>query len=264
MTWSSLLRHLGRLRKHVAWILVAELVLGLVRTLAPESVLRGANEVGGNFFQTFGGMYGIILAFVFYVVWQQHLDTQVAIEKEAVAVSELHRLLRALTSWAGRAEALERLARYARGVPLAHEPMKTGQARPEPVDEHALLNESLERFLAWRPEAGADERLFEPALELFHEVNEAREHRVTVAQMRLPEGLRAFVVLGGVCCVLVLDTMWIDSWVTHALYMAGMTWVVVAAISIVQDLDDPYTGDFIVDWSRFRAVADRMAKREEP
>lgn len=260
MTLSSLRQHLGRLQKHIGWIALAIAVHRFVRHLLPGEVLRGATEAGGSFLQTFGGMYGIIVAFVFFVVWQQHLDTQVAIEKEAVALSELHRLLRTTSTWQGLAQAHARLVRYAHGVPLANGPTPIAN----PVDDHALLIETLEEYLAWQPGTPAEERLYGETLGLFHELNEAREHRITVARQRLPEGLRAFVVIGGVITVLALDFLWVDSAFVHGLFVAAMTWVVVAAISIVHDLDNPYTGDFIVDWSRFRAAAQRMEAKAEP
>ena len=61
-------RHARRFRKHAAFLSAAVLGQVLVRVLVPEEVLRSANEVGGSFLQTFGGMYGVILAFAMYVV----------------------------------------------------------------------------------------------------------------------------------------------------------------------------------------------------
>ena len=59
----------------------------------------------------------------------------------------------------------------------------------------------------------------------------------------------------------VLGFVWVlfvESWEVQALFTAGMTWVVVAAVSIVLDLDDPFSGDFNVNWARFRQTAEQM------
>ena len=71
---------------------------------------------------------------------------------------------------------------------------------------------------------------------------------------------RAPNLLGGLFTVGTLWLVSIDSFAMHAVFTGLLTWVVVAAATIVFDLDDPYTGDFIVDWTRFRALADRMKR----
>jgi hypothetical protein len=127
------------------------------------------------------------------------------------------------------------------------------------VDDGALLGAAFSAFLAYRPSTPEEERFWPMALDLFHELNEAREHRITAARLRMGEGLRGFVVIGGFFTVMTLWLMEMDSFVMHATLTALLTWVVVASASIVFDLDDPYTGDFIVNWRRFREAADRMS-----
>jgi hypothetical protein len=242
-----LTRHLRRLRRHGFFIALALLGLWATQRLLPLQMLKATNEVGGNFLQTFGGMYGIVVAFAIYVVWQQHNDTQVAIEREAVSLGELHRMLAHFTSWPDREPTRIRLREYALAVPSNNSvPRKVPK-----VDEGALFTTCLESFLAWKPSTADEERLWSVALDLFHEVNEAREHRVTISRLRMGEGMRGFLAIGGLFSVATLWLMSMDSFVMQAVLTALLTWVVVAATSIVFDLDDPYTGDFIVDWKRF-------------
>lgn len=246
-------RHGRRLVKHVWWMGLAVSGLITTRALVPEAVLRSASDVGGNFLQTFGGIYGVIVAFAIYVVWQQHNDTQVAVEREAVALSELFAVLGWFTTWLQRDVVRGRLRAYARVVPELN---GMTAARPED-DDKRLLDTSLADFLDHVP-APAEERFFSPALDLFHELNEAREHRITVSRLHLPEGLKWFVYLGGALAVATVWLLWVDSLAVHALFTAGMTWVIVAATSLILDLDDPFGGDFVVDWGRFTQTGARM------
>lgn len=250
-------RHLGRLLRHAGWISLAVLGMLAVHLLVPQEELRAAIPVAGTFLQTFGAMYGIIVAFAMFVVWQEHNETQMAIEREAVSLGELHRILASFTSWPERAAVAARLRQYALVVP------ELNGAKPclDRHDDGALLETGLAAFLAHAPAEPQEERLYTSALDLFHELNEAREHRLTVSRLRLPEGLRWFVFLGAGLCV---GTMWllaVESLVLHALLTSGMTWVTVAAASIVLDLDDPYSGDFVVDWGRFLETARQMDAR---
>ncbi len=252
-------RHLHRLRKHLGWIAVALGGQALCRLAIPEAVLHGATELGGNFLQTFGGMYGIIVAFAMFVVWQQHNDTQVAIEREAVSLGELHRILSWFDAWPQREEMRGLLRRYATSVPDQYL-----AAPPAPAHESELLHKAITSFLGHAPKNPTEDRLYQQALDLFHEVNEAREHRITVAGLRLPEALRWFLYLGAAFCVITLWVLFVESWAIQALFTAGMTWVVVAAVSIVIDLDDPFSGDFNVNWARFRQTAAQMDQVECP
>src|SRR3954469_20648608 len=110
-------RHLARLRRHSAFIALALGGLWVTQHFLPPALCKATNEVGGNFLQTFGGMYGIVVAFAIFVVWQQHNDTQVAIEREAVSLGELHRMISFFGSWASRETVMVRLREYALAVP---------------------------------------------------------------------------------------------------------------------------------------------------
>ncbi len=250
----ALRRHFRRLVTHGAWLTVSLVLEWACRALIPLDALRATNDLGGSFLQTFGGMYGVIVAFAIYVTWGQHNETQMAIEREAVSLLELYRLLGWFPSWLEREIVRTRLVEYAEAVPRAHG--KLGSV--EKFDEHRVIDAALAKFLKHHPTSAAEERIFPRALELFHELNTAREHRVTVSGLHLPEGLRWFVYLGGAITVGSMFLVWVDSWAMQALLTAGMTWVVVAAASIVVDLDDPYTGDFVVNWNHFNETARLM------
>jgi hypothetical protein len=68
VTWLSLL----------PWVIGSSFaaVLGLraVRALVPPARLAPSNDVVGNYLQTLGGIYAVLLAFVVFVVWQQFND----------------------------------------------------------------------------------------------------------------------------------------------------------------------------------------------
>lgn len=253
----SALRHLRRVRKHGVWLAVSLGVLWSARHFIPEAALRSATDVGGNFLQTFGGMYGVIVAFAIYLVWQQHNDTQVAIEREATSLVELYRVLGWFPSWPERDRVRESLQLYAKGVPHSY----TGGPA---MEERSVLERDLGAFLSHTPANAGEERLYQTAVDRFHELNEARSHRVTAAKLRMGEGMRWFVFIGGGLTVAGLELVWVDSWPLHAAFVAGLTWVVVAAASIVIDLDDPTSGDFVVDWSHFAQASAAMEQAHCP
>lgn len=252
------LRHWRRLARHGLWMLAAVLVMLILRTYAPRDALVTMADVGGNVLQTFGGMYGVIVAFAIFVTWQQHNDTQVAIEHEVVSLVELYRALGWFDSWSERDAVRADLHTYALAVRANNDPSRAASGAR--VDEAALLEDALKRFLDHAPSSAREERLFDSALEQFHELNEARARRETVSRLRLPEAMVWFVVLGGALCVTTVAALWVPSLWAHAALTCAMTWVVVAATATVLDLDEPFGGDFVVDWERLELAARTMER----
>jgi Protein of unknown function (DUF4239) len=253
---SLLARHGKRLVRHGGWMTLAALALWAVRTLVPHEVLSTTGAVGGNVLQTFGGMYGVIVAFAIFITWQQHNETQIAIEREAVSLVEVYRAMGWFESWAERGAVRVALHRYALAVPANYGPRRA----KEIVDEAALLETAQGAFLRHAPSSPREERVYDHTLALFHELNEARAHRETIASLRLPDGMRWFVFLGGALCVLTVDLMWVPEFLAHLALTLSMTWVAVAAASTVVDLDDPFEGDFVVEWDRLEVAARAMER----
>ncbi len=252
--------NLLRIRRHGGWLVLAIAALWLVRRYVPVEPLRSATDVGGNFLQAFVGIYGLVLAFAIFVTWTQQNETQVAIEREANLVAELYRLLSWFDRWPQRDSARKLLRDYARNVPRAHAEDAAADALPE----RELLEQLFSSFLGQREPSAAEEHLWEKALDLAHDLSIAREERITRAGLRLPDGLKWFVVLGAAASVAILIVLHVEAFWVHALFVAVLTWAVVAAVTIVIDLDDPYTGDFVVDWTRFDQAIERVDGAAEP
>src|SRR5689334_13259314 len=72
--------------------------LWLARSLVSSEWFRANNEVAGNYLQTLGTIYAVLLAFVVFVVWQQHNEARDAVEREANELADLHRIVQVFAS----------------------------------------------------------------------------------------------------------------------------------------------------------------------
>src|SRR5215510_8542464 len=72
-------------------IVLALVGLFLVRALVPAGVLARSNDVIGNYLQTLGTIYAVLLAFVVFVVWNQYNETRELVVREANEVLDLFR-----------------------------------------------------------------------------------------------------------------------------------------------------------------------------
>jgi hypothetical protein len=74
-----------------------------------------SNDVAGNYLQTLGTIYAVLLAFVVIVVWQQFNDARSAVEREANEVLDIFRTASGFSEPA-RGELREQLQIYVSAV----------------------------------------------------------------------------------------------------------------------------------------------------
>src|SRR3954452_12657038 len=93
-------RLLPTLRSMVGWIGTAVVLslagLLLVRGLVPIDLLRQSNDSVGNYLQTLGTIYAVLLAFVVFVVWGQFNDARTHVDEEANELLDLFRTAKGL------------------------------------------------------------------------------------------------------------------------------------------------------------------------
>ncbi|MGA2502440.1 MAG: hypothetical protein ABSH20_32260 [Tepidisphaeraceae bacterium] len=181
-------------QRHSAWLipslaasmLAALLGLFLVRYVAPASWLHANNEVAGNYLQTLGTIYAVLLAFVVFVVWQQHNETRSAVEREANGLSDFYRTIRALPATRRVQERIQAYGRIVVGeeweeIARGRWSQKAGQA----------LEETWQALEAVEPCSRREEALYAEALARFNDLSDARSHRLACCGCR-----RAY----GCCC----------------------------------------------------------------
>ena len=147
--------------------------LFLVRCLAPASWLHANNEVAGNYLQTVGTIYALLLAFVVFVVWQQHNDTRSAVEREANELSDFYRIIRALP---GTQPVQDSIQKYAKVV-VDEEWRDMARGRWSREAERAL-EEIWHALQAIEPRTKREEALYAEALARFNDLSDARSHRL--------------------------------------------------------------------------------------
>jgi hypothetical protein len=236
-----------------ASMFAALLGLFLVRCLAPASWLHANNEVAGNYLQTLGTIYAVLLAFVVFVVWQQHNETRSAVEKEAGRLSDFYRTIRALPATQRVQERIQAYGRIVVGEEW--EAMARGRWSQK-------AGQALEEVA---PRGGREEALYAEALATFNDLSDARSHRLYCSLLRLPP---SFWVLLLTNAGLVVGSMWIfglESFSAHALMTVALAGSIAFILFLVADLDNPFLGSWRVRPDAFqRAVSPLQLTPAEP
>lgn len=240
------IRLLFSLLASVAISLVGLLV---VRKVASGDWLHANNEVAGNYLQTIGTIYAVLLAFVVFVVWQQHNEARCAVEGEANELSDLHRTVHALPN---SQKAVNCIAAYGGSV-IDEEWPAMGQGRANPKTESAL-KDIWREILAIAPKSNVEEALYTEALARFNDLSDARSHRLFCSLLRLPPSLWVLLMTNG---CLVVGSMWIfglTSFFAHALMTIALAGSIAFILFLIADLDNPFWGSWRIEPNAFQRV----------
>jgi hypothetical protein len=141
----------------------------MVRGLASARWMQANNEVAGNYLQTIGTIYAVLLAFVVFVVWQQHNDFRGAAAKEANDLEDLFRLLQAFPE-PGRGRLLQRVDAYRCAV-VDDEWAAMSMGRSSNPARQAL-EEIWQPLAEFAPQTGREEVLYDQVLMRFNELSD--------------------------------------------------------------------------------------------
>lgn len=234
---------------------------GLVaaRELVPQRVLEESNDVVGNYLQTLGSIYAVLLAFVVYVVWSQFNEVRVLVDREANEVLDLYRTVEALHG-PERCAVRDGLHRYVDEV-LGSEWRAMERCRLDRTEEVGhILDGTWEALHVFEPRSAREVALFDECLKRFNDLSDARADRLSSAVARIPFALH-LLLYGG--AVIVVGSMWffhVDSLWVHALITTAMAGAISHVLYVVHDLDDAFSGEWRVAPEPFERVQQYMRR----
>jgi hypothetical protein len=218
-------------------------VVGLVifRTAMPHTDLRAANGELGNYLQTIGGIYAVLLAFVVFVVWGQFNDGRGFVARESTALVDLHRTASGLPR-ATRTAIQTGLRAYVDAV-LADE-WRAMAKRDDPTIDRVghMLDDVWHAIHRCRPTSDCQHTVYGEVLRQFNELTDLRTSRLTSARSRIPTSMRVLLFTGA---ILVVGSMWlvmIPALWLHALVTAALAGAVSNVLYLIVDLDAAFDG----------------------
>lgn len=236
-------------------VLVSILGLALVRSVVPLKVLEANNDVAGNYLQTLGTVYAVLLAFVVFVVWSQFNEARNTVEQEANELADFLRVAEGFPQPV-RGRLSEKVQTYIQAIIAEEwEAMVHGRASERTA---GLLEELGRASLAVEPRSSREELLYTETLTRFNALSDARSHRLLSSRTRLPRTLRALLIVGSVVTVGSMYLFGLESFLSHALKTGAMAGSVAFVLLLIFDLDNPFWGDWQVTSEPLRHVLERV------
>jgi len=242
-----------------ATVLLALVGLFAVRRLVPAEVLREANDVTGNYLQTLGTIYAVLLAFVVFVVWQQFNDTREHVEREANELLDLVRVAKGLPDVV-HAPLIERARAYVETV-LGREWDAMARYDDAGLEEGAqLLDGMWDALVAYEPVSQCHSALHDVALARFNDLSDARSYRLTSSRLRIPLALRLLLYWGAAIVIGSMYLFAVPSFTLHACMTAALGGAISHVLYVINDLDDCFGGDFQIPRTSFERLRRYLAE----
>jgi hypothetical protein len=231
--------------------LVAVLGLYVVRVFVPPATLQPSNDAVGNYLQTLGGIYAVLLAFVVFVVWQQFNDARASVEREANEVIDLFRTVQGLPD-AIRSGVHTRLHEYICAVlDVEWQAMASKHGSDSSAQAAQLLDATWRELFCFEPQSERHKALHAQALSNFNELSNARTARLSASRLKIPAPLRYLLYIGAVVLVSSVWLFAVDSFAVHALITGALGGAVSHVLYVIEDLDDCFSGDWQVSKDAF-------------
>ena len=243
----------------LSWVLPSTglALAGLVatRALVPQEVLVTTSDVVGNYLQTLGGIYAVLLAFVVFVVWNQFNDARAMVEREANELIDLYRTAKGLPD-PTRTELHGFIRSYVATVldsEWTH--MAADRCGQDAFHDGArILDRMWDSLQGCEAATSCHQALFSEALARFNQLSDARTNRLTASRLRIPLALDILLYTGAVTIVASMYLFAVERLSIHLIITAAMAGAISHILYVVRDLDQAFAGAWQVPRAAFERV----------
>lgn len=239
-------------------------ILGLFafRACVSQDTLRPSSGEVGNYLQTLGGIYAVLLAFVVYVVWAQFNEARSLVDREAATIIDLYRLAGALPNET-RIGVQANLRTYIDDVLVREWVAMAG--RDEQIMEQ--VGEHLDRVWTALHHCGPtdirQQTIYGEVLGRYDELTTIRTGRLTAARTRIPQAMRILLFTGAILTTASMYLLAIDALWMHALITASLAGAIAHVLFLIVDLDDAFAGDWAVSQIPFERAKKQCARASQ-
>ena len=221
-------------------------VLGclLIRRRVPTLADGENNEVAGVVLSVMGGIYGIVLAFVIVVLWEQYQSAQTVVAHEATALSQIVRDSRAFSASA-RDDVTSAVGEYSHAVVEQEWPlMKVRRESPRAVQAINRLYTALQRY---EPESTSASAFYGEVSAKLDDVIASRRQRLRYGAYGLPGVLEILLVGGALMIIAFLYFFGTRSEPVHLVMSGSVAALLAFNLLLALLLEHPFSGGVAVE-----------------
>jgi Protein of unknown function (DUF4239) len=224
-----------------------------VRRAFPRVDFTAHNDVGGIVLGVVGGLFGVTLAFIIAIVWQEFDGTSQRAALEAGAATDLWHVASGLPDPEGR-RVRNDLVQYADLMVKDEWPaMRSGRTSPR---AEQLLTRTFESVARYRPPNSGAANAQSAALQYLGTLHDARHHRLDDNNSGVSPFEWVILVIGALAVVGLCYLVGLPDLRTQLLMTGAVAAMIAAMFTLIFELDYPFRGDLSVSsapWTEFAA-----------
>jgi Protein of unknown function (DUF4239) len=238
----------------VAMAAAVGLKLALASVMSLETLHVEVHAVGA-YLAVIGALYGIIVAFLMFVVWEQFNRVQTGLGKEAAALEDLCRVATFLAARDSAGRIRLAVRHYVKSTVSDEAPrLARGEESTVARDQFAAL---LQAVRGADVTTGKDDVVFDELLRALARVMEARDDRLTVSVTRIPGTLWNMVVFVSIVVFGGFLVLWVHALWLSLFMVAAVAGSITFLLSTLKDMDNPFVGAWNVSYTVMSNVAAR-------
>lgn len=229
----------------------------VVHRLIPARVRQIHNDVAGFVFATLGVTYGVLLAFVVLVVWEQFNVAKVNVENESSIAMVLYKNVAAYPDKTASNAMKEGLLKYVRQtVEEQHsrsvEQFSRGSA--------ATLTQLLTLLDGIVPDSGHEQILYTQILQNLNELSKYYNLRHQATHEELPSVIWIGVLVGAIITIGFTFLFGTENFWAHIVMMSLLATLIAIVVYVVIEMDHPTMGSVTIGfpegYSRILEIAE--------
>jgi hypothetical protein len=215
---------------------------------------RDYNDVGGIVLGVVGGLFGVTLAFIIAIVWQEFDGTSQRVAAEAGAATDLWHVSRGLPPPLGSGVRANLLT-YAHLMVADEWPaMRRGTSSPR---AEAVLTRTFEDVARFRPADAGASNAQSAALQYLALLHDSRHHRLEDNDRGVSPFEWTVLFIGALAVLLLCFLVGLPNLRTQLLMTGAVAAMIATMFVLIFELDYPFRGDLSIapsGWEQFVAT----------
>lgn len=253
--WQALLLILA------ATITPAILGFFIVHRQVPFEIRRNHNDVAGFVFSAVGVMFGVLLAFVVVVVWEQYDVTRSNTQHESSAAISLNHAMGAYHDTGHAPDLRPTLFRYLQTIIDQELPALAHLHQPPPTNQ--ALEAMWRGVSALTPTTTRQQVLYTELITRLNELERLRVRRLDDARDELPHVMWLALITGAVLTISFSFFLGTENVTAHGVMIAVLAALVAVVFYVIVELDHPFAGGVRVSSTGFHSVLDMMVGEQK-
>ena len=215
--------------------------LFIVRRCADCQIRKGHNDVVASIFNKAGTVYGIMLAFVVVILWQEYNKSIDRALKEGTEAFELYQDLSLYPNRKQAIGAIESLLNFAKLV-IKDEYPAMANMKMSPATEQAMIKFRNEIHLI-SPQNIQEQILYSKILNDVENLSKLRQERLADMESSLPGIVWGSLIIGAIVTFMFTILLGSEKLWLHLLLTSMLAVILATAFYLIIELDYPFIGE---------------------